>query len=278
MPGLVTVADAVGFRRYWVAEHYSGVQSASPTLLAGLAAGLSDRIRVGTGGVLLRATSVLRVACDFAALEFYFPGRVDLGFAGALPAESYRVHLEKDTRLARGEEYAERSRRLVAMVRSWGTDSHPEIDVGPRPAGVPEIWLCGSSIGAAKLAGALSVSFAYHFELAGRDVQHAAEASREYLGAFEPANGREPCFAVAVHGVCAGTQGEATREWVSCFGDAGPRPSFVGSGQDAVEQLDVLCRAIRAHEVFVNCFASSTDGRVESLRELSSAAGLDGSV
>src|SRR5688500_2809842 len=83
LPDVVAVAEAVGYHRYWVTEHHGPRQSASPTLATALAAGVSDRLRVGMGGVLLRIQAPLRVAADLALLQTFFPGRIDLGIAGA---------------------------------------------------------------------------------------------------------------------------------------------------------------------------------------------------
>src|ERR1043166_171815 len=87
VPRLVTQLEASGYHRFWTTEHHTLSQSASPTVLAGLAAGMTERIRIGTAGILLKYASPAKVVEDFRLLELFFPGRIDLGIAGAgIPA------------------------------------------------------------------------------------------------------------------------------------------------------------------------------------------------
>lgn len=80
MTEVAQLADGLGFARYWLAEHHTSfVAHASPELLIPLVAGMTDRIRVGTAGVLLPYRSPLKVASDFRLLAILFPGRIDLG-------------------------------------------------------------------------------------------------------------------------------------------------------------------------------------------------------
>jgi len=78
-------ADALGYTRYWFAEHHlsAGVASASPAVLAALVAGRTEHLRVGTGAVLLSTTSPLVAAEQLATVAALHPGRVDLGVGRA---------------------------------------------------------------------------------------------------------------------------------------------------------------------------------------------------
>ncbi|MGW6920360.1 LLM class flavin-dependent oxidoreductase [Streptomyces sp. NPDC054950] len=78
---LAREAEALGYHRFWVSEHHGvpGVAGSAPTVLAAAVAGATDRIRVGTGGVMLPNHRPLVVAEQFGVLESLFPGRVDMG-------------------------------------------------------------------------------------------------------------------------------------------------------------------------------------------------------
>ena len=78
-------ADALGYTRYWFAEHHlsAGVASAAPAVLAALVAGRTTHLRVGSGAVLLSTTSPLIAAEQFATIAALHPGRVDLGVGRA---------------------------------------------------------------------------------------------------------------------------------------------------------------------------------------------------
>ncbi|HET6739493.1 MAG TPA: MsnO8 family LLM class oxidoreductase, partial [Kribbella sp.] len=73
--------EELGYKRFWVSEHHSvpGVVGSAPTVLAAAVAAQTDRIRVGTGGVMLPNHQPLVVAEQFGVLESLFPGRIDMG-------------------------------------------------------------------------------------------------------------------------------------------------------------------------------------------------------
>ena len=78
---LVRVAERLGYRRYWFAEHHinPGVAGSSPTLLIAMAAAVTDHIRLGSGGVQSGHRTALSVVEEFGLLDALHPGRVDLG-------------------------------------------------------------------------------------------------------------------------------------------------------------------------------------------------------
>ncbi len=82
---LARVADQLGYRRYWLAEHHNmpSVAATNPPVLAAVVAAATDRIRVGSGGVMLPNHAPLVVAEQFALLKAAFPGRIDLGIGRA---------------------------------------------------------------------------------------------------------------------------------------------------------------------------------------------------
>lgn len=212
LPVLVPELERLGFHRYWATEHHSEFQSASPTIVAGLAAGITDHMRVGTAGVLLRAASALRIVEDFATLELFFPGRLDLGVAGALPSGAYATELQRDVPFAPPEAYAERVARLVELVRTRtlaGTSSR----IGPRSNSLPELWMCGTSVRAARLAGSLGISFAYHHYLANPDQRINVDVGDAYRGAFVSVEESKPRLLVAAYGHCADSEVRAVEEW-----------------------------------------------------------------
>src|SRR5919107_812622 len=82
---LARAADRLGYHRYWVAEHHGGGMLAGPApeVLIGPIASITERIRVGSGGVMLPHYSPLKVAESFSLLSGLFPGRIDLGIGRA---------------------------------------------------------------------------------------------------------------------------------------------------------------------------------------------------
>src|ERR1700740_947429 len=82
---LARLADSLGYHRYWVAEHHGGPMLAgpSPEVLIGPIASATERIRVGSGGVMLPHYSPFKVAESFSLLAGLFPERIDLGLGRA---------------------------------------------------------------------------------------------------------------------------------------------------------------------------------------------------
>ncbi|HVG40903.1 MAG TPA: MsnO8 family LLM class oxidoreductase, partial [Chitinophagaceae bacterium] len=82
---LAKLADSLGFKRFWVSEHHNTnlLAGTTPEVLMAHLAGLTKRIRIGSGGVMLPHYSALKVAENFKMLETLFPGRIDLGVGRA---------------------------------------------------------------------------------------------------------------------------------------------------------------------------------------------------
>ncbi len=82
---LARLVDALGYARLWVAEHHGmpGIASSAPAVLVAALAAQTERIRVGSCGVMLPNHAPLVVAEQFGMLEALHPGRIDLGIGRA---------------------------------------------------------------------------------------------------------------------------------------------------------------------------------------------------
>ena len=71
--------DALGYTRLWYSEHHAMdlLACTAPEILVARAAGATERIRVGSGGVMLPHYSPYKVAEVFRTLYAMFPGRID---------------------------------------------------------------------------------------------------------------------------------------------------------------------------------------------------------
>lgn len=217
---LARTADDLGYRRYWLAEHHNmpAVAATNPPVTIALVAGATNRMRVGSGGVMLPNHAPLVVAEQFALLEAAFPDRIDLGIGrapGTDPVTSFALRhgaggVEQDA-VNRFPEYVD---NVVAMMSPEGIG----LDVGgrtfplaatPRAASVPPVWLLGSSDYSARLAAqrGLPYVFAHHF--AGRGT---AEALALYRDNYLPSERfPEPTTFLTVNAVVATTEEEARR-------------------------------------------------------------------
>ncbi len=217
---LAQVADRSGYHRYWLAEHHNmpAVAATNPPLLIALVAAATERIRVGSGGVMLPNHAPLVVAEQFALLEAAFPGRIDLGIGRAPGSDQVTSFALRhgaggvaEDAVARFPSYVD---NVVAMMSPDGVGLevggrvHP-LHATPRAASVPPVWLLGSSDYSARLAAerGLPYVFAHHFSGEG-----TAAALDLYRSGFSPSPAlARPRTFLTVNLAVAETQEEADR-------------------------------------------------------------------
>jgi luciferase family oxidoreductase group 1 len=270
LPDVVEVAEETGYHRYWVSEHYSPSQSASPTLATALAGGLSERLRVGMGGVLLRMHLPMRIAGDIALLRTFFPGRIDIGIAGANAGDGISRALSGEA-AADDLKYRARIEELVRLCMD--NPSVPCSEFTRDEA--PQFWLCGTSRASAILAGTFSLRYAYHHYLNPVPETIRPSLAAAYRDAFRPSSFTSaPHFAVAAFGAVSSSEPQACEEWRRGSGGTPIPPSFVGTPGSVANQLEDLAASYGANETFVDCFAGSLGMRLDALRGLAEALGL----
>ena len=210
---LAVACEAMGYTRFWVAEHHNigGIASTSPEILIGQIGAATRSIRIGSGGVMLPHYASFKVAENFRMLETLFPGRVDLGL-GRAPGGDQRTMLAMaypahpiDVRA-----YPEQVDDLIGFLGDSLPADHPFAGLRPGPPtpGMPEVWLLGSGIDSARMAAAkgLPFSFAHFF---GNSAQGPAIVDL-YRREFRPSTRLDaPRVHVAVQVMCAETNEEA---------------------------------------------------------------------
>ena len=153
---LARVADELGYRRYWVAEHHNmpAVAATNPPVLIAMFAGATERIRIGSGGGMLPNHPPLVIAEQFALLEAAYPGRIDLGIGRAPGTDPLTRYILRGGSDASAEDAVARFPEYVDDVQMLMDPSGVEMQVGsrrqplratPRAVSTPQIWLLGSS-------------------------------------------------------------------------------------------------------------------------------------
>src|SRR5258705_905048 len=205
--------EALGYVRYWVAEHHGTpmLASAAPEILIGAVAAATSRIKVGSGGVMLPHYSPLKVAEVFSMLTALSPGRIDLGLGRAPGSDRETMFaLQRDRRQASPDDFPEQLAELLAYLEDDLPADHPFARLGAlpgRPEG-PEPWLLGSSLQSAIWAGQLGLPYAFA-DFINSDAEHIAA---RYRDEFTPSRRLEaPRPAVAVWAICADSDEEARR-------------------------------------------------------------------
>ena len=164
---LAALTDALGYHRYWVAEHHGGpmLASASPEALIGPIAAATRRIRVGSGGVMLPHYSPFKVAETFTVLAALHPGRIDLGIGRASGTDPITTFaLQRDRRQASPDDFPQQLAELLAYFEDDLPEDHPFHRLSATLPGLPELpepWLLGSSPQSAIWAGELGLPYAF---------------------------------------------------------------------------------------------------------------------
>lgn len=189
---LVRRADELGFTRYWFAEHHNmpAVASTTPPVLAAAAATRTERIRVGSGGVMLPNHSPLVVAEQFAALEAIAPGRVDLGIGrapGSDPVITQLLRMHGTT--SDVERFPDFVQDIASLVDASGASLRFSsggtygVRATPAATGSPQMWLLGSSDYSARLAAKLGLPYVFASHFGGRGLELALDL---YRSEFQP--------------------------------------------------------------------------------------------
>jgi luciferase family oxidoreductase group 1 len=211
---LARLADALGYHRYWVAEHHGGpmLASASPEALIGPIAAGTERIRVGSGGVMLPHYSPLKVAETFTVLAALFPGRIDLALGRAPGTDPLTMlALQRDRRTAAPDDFPQQLAELLAYLDDSLPEDHPFARLAKTLPGRPELpvsWLLGSSEQSAIWAAQVGLPYAF-----ADFINPASESiTAEYRRRFNPKHEEgAPVTAVGVWVLCADTDEEAAR-------------------------------------------------------------------
>src|SRR3954454_12402843 len=206
-------AEALGYHRYWVAEHHGGDMLAgpSPEALIGPIACATSRMRVGSGGVMLPHYSPFKVAETFSLLAGLFPGRIDLGIgraSGTAPLTPFA--LQRDRRQASPDDFPQQLAELLAYLDGTLPLDHPfkrleaTLPGGPER---PEPWLLGSSPQSGVWAAELGLPYAFA-DFINRD---GAAIAGEYRRDFAPSRWIDDAeTAVGVWALAADSEDEAT--------------------------------------------------------------------
>ena len=302
-------ADRLGYTRYWLAEHHSlaSVASPAPEIMIGQIAAATQRIRVGSGGVMLPNHAPIMVAERFKMLEALFPGRIDLGIGRAPGTDQTTMHALRQRFDPRGgDDFIERLIELTLWETRNFPEGHPYNNVFAMPddAPLPPIWLLGSSDYSAQLAAQVGMGFAFAHHFASHD---AADSMIHYRAHFKPSRWRETPYAIlAIAVIMAETDEEANRWAMSADlnrllrdrGQYRPLPSieeaqtypysdadrtsiarnrsrlFVGSPQTVMEKITPLIEVCKADEVMVITATYDHEARKRSYSLLADAFGL----
>jgi luciferase family oxidoreductase group 1 len=295
-------AEQLGFHRFWVAEHHNmeTVASTTPAVLMAHLAANTERLRVGSGGVMLPNHAPLAIAEQFALLESMYPGRIDLGVGRAPGTDRATALALRGT--ADNRDAEDFPRHLIDVMGLLG-DKRTEHGLWERFRATPlletspAVILLGSSGFSAQLSGVLGLpfAFAHHFDMGG--TLEAVGIYREY---FEPSPILDEPYTIVTASTIAAETAERA-EWLSGparlrrFGmrsgrmipllspdDALAHPDFehaarmpssslLGTGPEVADGLRDLAQRTEASELMLHTSTHGLDDRLTSLSLIADA-------
>jgi luciferase family oxidoreductase group 1 len=172
-----------GYNRFWVAEHHNmdGIASSATSVLLAYLAGGTSTIRVGSGGIMLPNHAPLVIAEQFGTLESLFPGRIDLGLGRAPGSDQMTARALRRERSGSADDFPDDVTELVSYLGP--RQPHQRVIAVPGTNTNVPIWLLGSSLFSAQLAGERGLPYAFASHFAPRFMH---EAIRVYRSHFKP--------------------------------------------------------------------------------------------
>lgn len=297
-------AEALGYLRFWVAEHHNiaTVASTVPSVLIAHLAAHTSTIAVGSGGVMLPNHATLSVAEQFAMLEALHPGRIDLGLGRAPGTDRATAEALRRGGLDADEEFGRHLLDLMGLLGDPRTEDGlwRHFVATPVATTSPRILLLGSSGFSAQLAGLLGLpfAFAHHFDMGG-----TVQAVGLYRDAFRPSDLLDEPYTIVTASTLAATDaGTADRLAAPArlrrygirtgrilpllspeeslahpdyrMAAAAGTAALIGTGPEVVAGLDDLAARTGAAELMINTPTHGLAERLDSLERVAAAWGL----
>src|SRR5690606_5570903 len=244
---LARAAEQMGYHRFWVAEHHNmvGIASAATSVVIGYLASGTERIRIGSGGIMLPNPSPLPVVAQLRTQESLDPGRIDLGLGRAPGTDMLTARA-----LRRGRTDGEDFPQMLEELRYYFAEPEP----GQRLVAVPgaglnvPIWLLGSSTFSAQLSASLGLPFAFAGQFSP---DYMMAAMQGYRDNFQPSAELErPLAMLGINAFVAETRDEAH------YLASSHQQSFLnmirgerGQLRPPVEDMDALWQPHERHQV-----------------------------
>jgi luciferase family oxidoreductase group 1 len=307
---LAQYCETLGYDRFWVSEHHNHptIVGTAPEIVIAAIAATTQRIRVGSAGIMLPHYSPFKVAEVFRVLDALAPGRIDLGLGRAPGSDGRTAFALNPAANERPEHFPSDVRDLMAWLEGERlVDGHPfaAVKAFPQAATTPEVWILGSSDYGAQVAAifGLPYCFAWFFS----DGQGGKRAIDLYRSSYRPsARHPKPHAALCVWALAGETMEQAQYHFTSrglsrinrdkgilvpleAPDVAAAQPlnphekarlekfredSFVGTGPDVATRIKALAAEVGVEEMAVVTWTHDENVRRESYRLLAHAFNL----
>jgi len=174
-------AEQLGYHRFWLAEHHNSdrLASSAPEIVMAHIAAATDKIRVGSGGIMVMHYSALKVAEVFNTLAALTSNRIDLGMGRAPGGDGATITAMAQGRYFQHNDQYDKITDILKLMegRQAALPEYQGVSVTPSKVELPEAWLLGSTGNSAVKAGELGIGYAFAQFFNG-------EASKEIFDAY----------------------------------------------------------------------------------------------
>ena len=209
------LADQLGFRRLWFAEHHNtpNLAASATALLISRAASVTERVRVGSGGVMLPNHAPLMVAEEYGTMANMYGDRIDLGL-GRAPGTDMMTAQALSRSSAEPQAFAQNIYDLQGWFGETGTANSTSIVSAVSAGTEVPIWVLGSTVNGASIAGQLGLPFSVASHFAPDQLDQAIQVYKEAFSTEAPtAQIEEPYVMAGINVLVADTDEEAEREF-----------------------------------------------------------------
>ena len=302
--------EALGYERFWVSEHHNHptIVGTAPEIVMAAIAATTERIRIGSAGIMLPHYSPFKVAEVFRVLDALAPGRIDMGLGRAPGSDGRTAFALNPAANERPEHFPADVRDLIAWVHNEPlVDRHPfaAVKAFPQAATAPEVWILGSSDYGAQVAALFGLPYCYAWFFSdGAGGQRAIDL---YKRTYRPSERHpEPRSALCVWALAADTAEKAQYHFTSralsrinrdknILGPLLPpdeaaqapladferakmeqfrKDSFVGTGPEVAARITELKEQVGVDEMAVVTWTHDEQVRRDSYAELAKAYGF----
>lgn len=207
----VKLAEKLGYHRFWVSEHHNSkfIAGSAPELLMVKLASETQKIRIGSGGIMLPNHSALKVAENFRMLETLFPGRIDLGMGRAPGTDRITSSILNPSNRFSEQEYIDQLKHLQHFFKDEAGTSHGRLLAVPQSETIPQQWILSSSGGSSRIAAQFGMGLAVAKFINGFADPEVIEVYRKN---FEPSETlQQPHAVMSIFVLCGETEEIAAR-------------------------------------------------------------------
>ena len=304
--------EALGYQRFWVSEHHNHptIVGTAPEIVMAAIAATTERIRIGSAGIMLPHYAPFKVAEVFRVLDARAPGRIDMGLGRAPGSDGRTAFALNPAANERPEHFPADVRDLIAWVHGEPlVERHPfaTVKAFPQGATAPEVWILGSSDYGAQVAALFGLPYCYAWFFS--DGAGGERAIDLYKRTYRPsARHPEPHCGLCVWALAAETMEQAQYHFTSRalsrinrdkgilepleapdVAAAAPltvheqarlkqfrQDSFVGTGPEVAARIQELATRVGVDEMAVVTWTHDEDVRRESYTQLARAFDLKG--